>query len=82
MSKSPQLKPTHKSIKDYYDALAEYRGANVGHEMAVRSAFQNVLAETARSHGWLLVPEEIVKVRGREVRPDGTLRDQYNLHRG
>jgi hypothetical protein len=79
---SPPLKPTHKSLRAYYDALTEYRDAKVGHEIAVRSAFQNLLAETARSHGWLLVPEEIVKVRGREVRPDGTLRDKYNLHRG
>ena len=48
----------------------------------MRSAFQNLLAETAKPHGWLLVPEQRAKVGGKTVSPDGTLRDLFNLHRG
>lgn len=45
----------------------------------MRSAFQNLLAETAKPHGWLLVPEQRAKVGGKTVIP---LRDFFNLHRG
>jgi hypothetical protein len=32
--------------------------------------------------GWHLVPQLATKIRGKQVRPDGTLRDDFNLHRG
>jgi hypothetical protein len=37
---------------------------------------------TARKHDWHLVPEQSSTVRGKSIRPDGTLRDSFNLHRG
>lgn len=78
-----QIKPTHKAIAAYYDALKAYEGQAVSHETAVRSAFQNLLAETARAHRWVLVPELALKVRGKLVRPDGTLRDEeWQIPRG
>jgi hypothetical protein len=45
------IKPTHKSVVAYYAKLREYAGQGVGHETALRSAFQNLLAETARLRG-------------------------------
>jgi hypothetical protein len=55
----------------------------IEHEMALRSAFQNLLAETARAKNWTLVPELSIKIRGRSIRPDGTLRDdEWPLPRG
>jgi hypothetical protein len=51
--------------------------------MALRPAFQNLLAETARAKSWTLVPELSIKIRGRHIRPDGTLRDdEWQLPRG
>ena len=85
MSVTPaaQVKPSHKAVQAYYDALLAYGGQGVVHETALRSAFQNLLAETARAKGWTLVPELTIKVRGRPIRPDATLRDdEWQLPRG
>jgi predicted helicase len=82
MPKAALIKPTHKGIVSYYQALQAYGEHDVEHETALRSAFQNLLAETARTHGWMLVPEQPTRVGGKLVRPDGTLCDEYNLHRG
>ena len=77
------IKPTHKSIQAYYDSLKAYGDQGVSHETAVRSAFQNLLAETAKLQKWNLVPELTMKVKGRQIRPDGTLRDdEWKLPRG
>jgi len=35
------LKPTHKLVKNYYEALGQFGQLNIDHEMAVRSAFQS-----------------------------------------
>jgi hypothetical protein len=80
---SPSLvKPTHKAVVAYYQTLQAYGEHDVGHETALRSAFQNLLADTAKAHHWMLVPEQSTRVGGKIVRPDGTLCDEYNLHRG
>ena len=44
--------PKPKDIKDYYAALNAYHKQGVTHEGALRSAFQNLLAEN-RSADWL-----------------------------
>jgi hypothetical protein len=80
-SAPPLIKPTHKAIQAYYGALQSYGGQHVTHETALRSAFQNMLGETGRLHGWTLIPELSLKVGGKTVRPDGTLRDEYYLPR-
>lgn len=82
MSHPAPIKPTHKAIQTYYQALLDYREHGVGHETALRSAFQNLLAETAKTHHWLLVPEQSNRAGGKRVVPDGTLCDDLNLHRG
>src|SRR5690348_15149894 len=83
MPTAVSIKPTSKAIQGYYDALHAYDGQGVSHETAVRSAFQNLLAETAKAKQWTLVPELAMKVRGRIIRPDGTLRDdEWQLPRG
>ena len=95
MSKSAALKPTHRAIRKYYDALATYSDQHVDHETAVRSAFQTLLADTAKTAGWTLIPELSARARApepspgshagvsaRTIRPDGTLRDANSLPRG
>src|SRR6266566_1533043 len=68
-----------KAIDHYYKELAAYQIHKVTHETAVRSAFQNLLAAFAQSANWMLIPEQRL-ANGK--RPDGTLRDSFNLPRG
>ena len=82
MAFTHHFKPAHKEIKGYYEALAGYANHQVAHEGATSSAFQNLLATTAKKADWHLVPEQATRVPGKQVRPDGTLRDDFNLHRG
>jgi hypothetical protein len=39
------LKPTHATVKAYYDTLHQFGQLNFDHEGAVRSAFQTLLAK-------------------------------------
>ncbi len=82
MSNSGALKPTHKAIKAYREALDAYAGQQVTHEGATETAFSRLLTDTAKAHGWMLVPKLPIKRGGKSVIPDGTVRDAYNLHRG
>lgn len=85
-----QIKPNHKSLKDYYDALRAYADQNVSHESAVRSAFQNLLAEVGRRFGWTLIPQRSAATRGMgvpardsaRIRPDAAFRDAHRIERG
>jgi len=71
------IKPSHKAILAYYDGLKAYSAQGVSHETAVRSAFQNLLSEVGKLHKWTLIPELPMKVKGRTIRPDGTMRDDH-----
>jgi len=82
MAASAILKPNHKPIKDYHAQLREFEGQQVDFEMGLRAAFQNLLAETARKRRWTLIPEQPVRVNNHSVRPDGTVRDQFQMPRG
>jgi hypothetical protein len=75
----PQFKPSHKEIKRYYEELAGYATHEIAHEGATSSAFQNLLAATCKKADWNLVPQLTTKIKGKSVRPDGTLRDEFNL---
>jgi predicted helicase len=68
-----------RAIDHYYRELLAYHDHKVTHESAVRSAFQNLLATYAQSANWILIPEQVL-ANGK--RPDGTLRDSFNLPRG
>ncbi len=68
-----------RAIDTYYKELNVYQDKNVTHETALRSAFQNLLAVFAQSASWTLIPEQRL-ANGK--RPDGTLRDAFNLPRG
>ena len=62
--------------------MAAYQSQKVSHEGAVRSAFQNLLAATAKPLKWTLIPELGRKVNGHTIFPDGTLRDTFHIPRG
>jgi len=82
MPPTTTIKPAQKAIQNYYAALQTYGDLNVSHETGVRTAFQTLLNDTARSNGWTLITEQTLKVGGKTIRPDGTLRDEFNLPRG
>ncbi len=78
---------TRKAIDAYYASLREYAHQQAFHEGAVSVAFQTLLADAARTHQWTLIPQLSSKVStskaGRGgIRPDGTLKDNFNTVRG
>jgi hypothetical protein len=70
------------SIEAYYRTLKEFEHQRAFHEGAVSVAFQTLLSDAARSHGWTLIPQLSGKQGARGIRPDGTFKDQMNLLRG
>ncbi len=82
MPTAPKVKPTHKAVKNYYAALETYADHSVEHEGALRSAFQNLLADTGRKVGWTLIPDLTLDANGHSISPDGTFRDELSIERG
>lgn len=77
------LKPAHKAIIAYYDALRQFEELGVSHETAVRSAFQSLLQVCARQFRWTLVPEYSRRTAGRkQISIDGALLDDYRFPHG
>ncbi len=74
--------PTHRAIRKYYEQVAALHDQRVLNEMSVRSAFEFLLADTAKLKGWTFIPELSGKSGGALIRPDGTLRDRNSLPRG
>jgi len=67
-----------KAIERYYKQLQDYKG-RADYELAVRTAFLNLLNETAHQVKWMLIPEQTIEGG---IRPDGVLRDSFDLKRG
>ena len=77
------LKPSHKLVKSYYETLGNYGQLSIDHEMAVRSAFQNLLAGCGQKFHWTLVPEySFSRPKQNPIRIDGALLDTFKLPRG
>ncbi len=77
------LKQTHKPVKEYYEALAQFKSLHVSHEMAVRDAFQDLLKSCGAQFGWTLVPEwQLRRPQARALRVDGALLDEFRLAHG
>jgi hypothetical protein len=71
-----KLKPVHKPVLDYYNALHQLGQLHISHETAVRSAFQTLLESCCRQFKWTLVPEwEVKRTQLKAVRVDGALVD-------
>ena len=77
------LKPTHKPVRQYYEALAAYAELGVKHEGAVKTAFHDLLSRCGHQFDWTLVPEWPIERAGRRpLRADGALIDPYRLVHG
>src|SRR5258706_800070 len=75
----PTISPHHKAIAQYYQELEQYRQHELCHELATKTDFQPLLPTFAPGAGWVMTPEQRL-ANGK--RPDGTLRDTFNLPRG
>lgn len=76
------LKPTHASVKGYYAALHQLGQLHIDHEMAVRSAFQDLLSTCGRKLKLTLVPEFRIERAHSCVIVDGALLDTFHLSHG
>ena len=75
------IKPTDAAIRNYQSTLQRLKQEQgVEHEGGLRRAFGDLLRVTARKQSWTLVEEQ--RVSGGRVRPDGTLRDRWQLPHG
>jgi predicted helicase len=82
LATASHLKPTHPAIKAYHAALKVFAEHGAEHEGATETAFSRLLADTARTRGWVLIPKKQLKVGGKTIYPDGTLQDENFLRRG
>ena len=57
MTSRGPISPTHKLIRKYYEDRRALESQGVLNEMNVRSPFQALLADTARTNGWTLITE-------------------------
>lgn len=76
------LKPTHKAVRDYYEAIQNFSQLRVSHEGAVSPAFAELLRHSGHQLKWTLVPQYRVKRNGQSIRVDGALVDDFNLVHG
>ena len=78
-----QLKATHKVVRAYFTELNSLAQLDVGHEGAVAPAFANILRAGAQPFGWTLTEQYQRKPgRGRTIRIDGALLDNFKLAHG
>jgi predicted helicase len=76
------LKPSHKAVKDYYDAINSLSALGASHEGAVSPAFAALLRHCARQFNWTLVEKHGMKRNGHSIRVDGAVVDAFNLVHG
>jgi len=78
-----KIKAESAAIREYLAALKRYADHEATHEGALETAFSNLLATTAKPHGWTLIPKK-PKTVAKKVRivPDGTMLDVFKLARG
>ena len=75
------IKASDAAIRRYQETLGRLRvQQQVEHEGGLRRAFGTLLKETGRKCDWTLIEE--LPVSGARVRPDGTLRDSWQLPHG
>ncbi len=67
-----------KAVERYHKELAYY-AEQATDELGLRAAFQNLLADVARHVNWKVSPERTMEGN---IRPDGVLRDEFDLRRG
>lgn len=74
------LKPTHVSVKTYYQTLEKFGRAKFDNEGNIRGTFEDLLKKYARQFEWFLVPEyQLTRAGKHPLRTDAALLDAFNL---
>ena len=74
------LKPTHKPIRDYYEALEQYHQHKITHEGAVSTPFAFLLATCAKRVGVTLEPQHAMRSpKGNRIVIDGAMINEFGL---
>ena len=74
------IKPTHKPVRDYYEALEQYDRHNITHEGAVSNPFAFLLATCAKKIKGTLEPQHTMRSpEGNRIVIDGAILNDYGL---
>ncbi|MYK18323.1 DNA helicase, partial [Candidatus Poribacteria bacterium] len=73
------LKPSHKSIRDYYATLQQYQQHDIRHEGAVSLPFETLLHTCAKQINATLIPQYPMRPKGNRIVIDGAILDEYGL---
>ena len=76
------LKPTHKVITDYHASLHNYSQLGFFNEGSVSPPFAILLESAAKQVKWHLVQQYPKKSKGKSIRIDGAVVDQWGLPHG
>ena len=76
------LKPTHKVINSYYNAIANLTQLDLLSEGAVAPAFSALLRHCAHQFQWTLAEQFTIKRAQKSIRVDGALIDAFKLIHG
>jgi len=71
----------HRAIRKYHEQIADY-GKQSEKEGATSPAFMQLLYDTAKVRGWTPAGQDPMKVGGKLIKPDATLRDEWKLPHG
>ena len=74
------LKPNHKTVRDYYATLAQYEQQGIRHEGAVSSPFDTLLQTCTKQINGTFIPQYPMRtVRGNRIVIDGVITDEFGL---
>ncbi len=76
------LKPTHKVISEYFNTIGNYNRLGFDNEGTVSPPFAVLLESAAKQAKWSLVQQYQKKVKGKTIRIDGAVVDQWGLPHG
>lgn len=76
------IRPTHKSVKAYYEELRSLSELGVSHEGAVSPAFASLIRHCARQFDRVLIEKYSLKTNTHFIVVDGVLVDTFNLVHG
>lgn len=74
---------TPRHITAYYDTLKSFDHQGATTEGATRIAFQTLLSEAGKKHGFTVLGEQTIQLPNRKsIRFDGEIKDQFKIRRG
>ncbi len=76
------LKPTHKVVSEYFNTLGNYNRLGFDNEGTVSPPFAVLLESAAKQVKWNLVQQYPKKSKGKSIRIDGAVVDQWGLPHG